>query len=111
MLLFFFVVKGTGTPIGDPIESNALSQFFRGTDSMDSTDTLYIGSVKTNIGHTEAAAGVAGLIKVLLMMKNEQIVPSLMYHKSNENPKIQFHKHGKDYGGSIYYKDVQRNYF
>ena len=72
--------------MGDPIEANALGNFF----SCATGDTKYIGSVKTNIGHLEAAAGTAGLIKILLMMKHGLIVPSLMYTMDNSNPKIDF---------------------
>ena len=84
--------SGTGTPVGDPIESNALGMYF--TNNKKSERSIFIGSVKTNIGHLESAAGIAGLIKVLLMMKHETIVPSLMYTESNENPKIDFKRFG-----------------
>ncbi|XP_045181498.2 phenolphthiocerol/phthiocerol polyketide synthase subunit C-like [Mercenaria mercenaria] len=82
---------GTGTAIGDPTEVKALGNHF-GTVS--GARDIFIGSVKTNIGHLEAAAGVAGLIKVLLMMKHDTIVPSLWYTKANENPKLSLSKHG-----------------
>ena len=74
---------GTGTQAGDPVEVNSLGSFVqqRGVPRQ-----RYIGSVKTNIGHTESAAGVMGLIKVLLMMKHNTIVPSL--HCDVVNPKI-----------------------
>lgn len=75
--------------IGDPTESRALGTFFGTTKKQ-----LYIGSVKTNIGHLEAAAGVAALIKVLLMMKHSQVVPSLWYSKENENPKLKLSQYG-----------------
>ena len=74
---------GTGTPAGDPVEVNALGSFFK---KQGQPRDRYIGSVKTNIGHTESAAGVLGLIKVLLMMKHNTIVPSL--HCDVVNPKI-----------------------
>ncbi|XP_053399182.1 mycocerosic acid synthase-like polyketide synthase [Mercenaria mercenaria] len=83
---------GTGTPIGDPTEANALGNNF-GRVAKAQGD-VYIGSVKTNIGHLEAAAGVAGIIKVLLMMKHGTIVPSLWYTKENENPKLNLSKYG-----------------
>ena len=65
---------------------------------VDPTDRILIGSVKTNIGHTESAAGVAALIKVLLMMKNGQVVPSLHLKKdkSNLNKKIKLDEYGLD---------------
>ncbi|MGV7002864.1 beta-ketoacyl synthase N-terminal-like domain-containing protein, partial [Priestia megaterium] len=68
---------GTGTKLGDPIEIDALTDGFRKY----TTQTQYcaVGSVKTNIGHTLAAAGVAGLIKVLLCMKYQTLVPSIHY--------------------------------
>jgi acyl transferase domain-containing protein len=75
---------GTGTTLGDPIEVEALKQAF------DSPEKGFcaLGSVKTNIGHLDAAAGVAGLIKTVLALKHKMIPPSLHYEKPN--PKIDF---------------------
>ncbi len=77
---------GTGTLLGDPIEAKALGAVL----SQDRPDgrVCVLGSVKTNIGHTEAAAGVAGLIKVALMLKHRQIPANL--HFDAPNPYIPF---------------------
>ncbi len=72
---------GTGTKLGDPIEVKALADAFR--PHTDRTQFCAIGSVKTNIGHTSAAAGVASLIKVLQALKHEQIPPSLNFSRAN----------------------------
>jgi amino acid adenylation domain-containing protein len=77
---------GTGTPIGDPIEIAALTQAFQSTTS--ATGFCAIGSLKSNIGHLDAAAGVAGLIKTSLMLHHRQIPPSL--HFSTPNSQIDF---------------------
>lgn len=74
---------GTGTKLGDPIEIDALTAAFRRYTGK--KRFCPIGSVKTNIGHTSAAAGVAGLIKVLLAMKYKTIPPSLHFHNPNEH--------------------------
>lgn len=66
---------GTGTSLGDPIEVEALTQAFR--KYTDDSQFCRIGSVKTNIGHTESAAGMAGVIKVLMMMKHKKLPKSL----------------------------------
>ncbi|MEM9784025.1 MAG: acyltransferase domain-containing protein, partial [Pseudomonadota bacterium] len=66
---------GTGTPLGDPIEARALGAVFGPERAPDRP--LKIGSVKSNIGHLEGAAGVAGLIKVILSMQHEQLPQSL----------------------------------
>ncbi|HEX5707970.1 MAG TPA: condensation domain-containing protein, partial [Pyrinomonadaceae bacterium] len=77
---------GTGTPLGDPIEVAALTEVFRaGTDKK---GFCGIGSVKTNIGHLDAAAGVASLIKTVLALKHRQLPPSLNFEQPN--PKIDF---------------------
>src|SRR6185436_6705127 len=77
---------GTGTSLGDPIEVAALTQAYR----RDTSRRQYcaIGSLKTNIGHLDAAAGVAGLIKAALALHHEQIPPSLNF--SRPNPQIDF---------------------
>ena len=74
---------GTGTKLGDPIEIQSLTDSFRQW----TPDSAFcrIGSVKTNIGHGVAAAGVAGLFKVLLALKHRQIPPSLHFTQPNEN--------------------------
>jgi acyl transferase domain-containing protein len=75
---------GTGTPLGDPIEMQAIASVFGG--ERNATDPVMVGSVKTNIGHLEAAAGVAGLIKVVLALQHAEIPPHL--HLLNPNPHI-----------------------
>ncbi|MER7403723.1 SDR family NAD(P)-dependent oxidoreductase [Streptomyces sp. NPDC000070] len=77
---------GTGTVVGDPIEIAALTDVFRsGTDR---TGFCAIGSVKTNVGHLDAAAGVAGLIKTVLALRNKKIPASLNFERPN--PAIDF---------------------
>uniref|UniRef100_A0A3P8XWD6 Carrier domain-containing protein n=1 Tax=Esox lucius TaxID=8010 RepID=A0A3P8XWD6_ESOLU len=78
----YIEAHGTGTPVGDPIEAGSISKVIAKARPP-GLETLRIGSVKGNIGHTESAAGVAGLIKVLLMMKHETIVPSLFYSEDS----------------------------
>jgi polyketide synthase PksJ len=75
---------GTATRLGDPIEIEALKTAF----NTNKTRYCAIGSVKTNIGHLDTAAGAAAMIKVALMMKHQQIPPSLNY--KNPNPEIDF---------------------
>jgi acyl transferase domain-containing protein/NAD(P)-dependent dehydrogenase (short-subunit alcohol dehydrogenase family) len=77
---------GTGTRLGDPIEVASLNKAFQ-QYTRDSGFCL-IGSVKSNIGHCESAAGIAGLTKILLQMQHQQIVPSL--HSAQLNPHIDF---------------------
>ncbi len=72
---------GTGTPVGDPIELAALTQAFR--QSTDSVGHCAIGSVKANIGHTDTAAGAAGLIKVALAMHKGELPASLNFEAPN----------------------------
>ena len=70
---------GTGTPLGDPIEAGALGAVFK--DQRD--EPLLIGSVKTNLGHLEAAAGMAGLIKVVQSLRRQAIPANLHFHRGN----------------------------
>lgn len=77
---------GTGTFLGDPIEMSALTQAFR--DGTERKGYCAIGSVKTNIGHADAAAGIAGLLKTVLALKHGMIPPSL--HFESPNPQIDF---------------------
>jgi acyl transferase domain-containing protein/acyl carrier protein len=72
---------GTGTALGDPIEVQALDKVYSEQRSAD--QPLVIGSVKSNIGHTEALAGVAGLIKLILSLKKEKIPGDLHFNRPN----------------------------
>jgi len=82
----YIEAHGTGTALGDPIEIAALSQVFR--SSTKKNGFCAIGSVKTNIGHLDAAAGITGLIKTVLALKYKQIPPSLNFEQPN--PQIDF---------------------
>jgi acyl transferase domain-containing protein/NADPH:quinone reductase-like Zn-dependent oxidoreductase/NAD(P)-dependent dehydrogenase (short-subunit alcohol dehydrogenase family)/acyl carrier protein len=77
---------GTGTAVGDPIEAHALSEALCASRSAEAP--LLIGSVKTNLGHLETAAGLAGLLKAMLVIKHGQIPASL--HFKTPNPRIDF---------------------
>lgn len=82
----YIEAHGTGTPLGDPIEIEALTQVFRRATAR--KGFCAIGSVKTNIGHLDTAAGIAGLIKTTLALEHRQLPPSL--HFSQPNPRINF---------------------
>ncbi|CAF1169580.1 unnamed protein product [Adineta steineri] len=82
--IFYVEAHGTGTPVGDPIEANCLGRFFN-RSCVD--PPLLIGSVKSNLGHTEGAAGVASLIKVAMCMYHRTIPPSMQF--TSLNPKIE----------------------
>ncbi|KAI1770343.1 hypothetical protein F4818DRAFT_455735 [Hypoxylon cercidicola] len=77
----FVECHGTGTSVGDPIETTAVGAVFGG-------DGVYIGSVKPNIGHCEGSAGLASLIKAVLSLENKTIPPNIKFH--TPNPKIPF---------------------
>ena len=73
---------GTGTKLGDPIEIEALKTSFGTKAGLDNSCAL--GSVKTNIGHAAEAAGVSGVIKTILMLKNKFLAPNLHFHQLND---------------------------
>ncbi|GAA3755672.1 SDR family NAD(P)-dependent oxidoreductase [Salinactinospora qingdaonensis] len=75
---------GTGTPLGDPIEVGALNEAFRGSGAP--AGSVPIGSVKSNIGHTSAAAGLAGLVKAMGVVNSGEVPPTL--HQERVNPRL-----------------------
>ncbi len=79
----FIEAHGTGTALGDPIEAEAISQAYR---VQDRERPLYIGALKTQLGHTESAAGIAGLLKSVLMLHHQHIPANL--HGSVLNPRL-----------------------
>ncbi|WP_187696007.1 beta-ketoacyl synthase N-terminal-like domain-containing protein [Priestia megaterium] len=84
----YIEAHGTGTELGDPIEITGLTKAFH--ENTKDTEFCSIGSVKSNIGHLEAAAGIAAITKVVLQIKNQKLVPSL--HAKETNPNINFRK-------------------
>ena len=82
----YLEAHGTGTPVGDPIEFEALNQVFNAKTSK--RRFCQLGSLKGNIGHPTIASGIAGLIKAAMVLQREQIPPTLHYRRPN--PKIDF---------------------
>jgi hybrid polyketide synthase/nonribosomal peptide synthetase ACE1 len=84
----YFEAHGTGTKAGDPQEAGAIYRaFFAETGVTDPEDILYVGSIKTIIGHTEGTAGLAGVIKASLAIQNKTIPPNMHFYTLN--PDIQ----------------------
>lgn len=94
---------GTATPLGDPIEVEGLTQAFR--KSTQRTGYCGLGSVKSNIGHVDTAAGLAGLMKIVLGMRHGQLAPSL--HFQLPNPKLRLEESPFYVVGQL--KEWQRN--
>ena len=84
--VFYVEAHGTGTAVGDPIECSALGEILGSQRSGDTP--LYIGSIKSNIGHLEPASGIAGITKILLSLKHREIPANL--HFNTPNPNIDF---------------------
>ncbi|XDG02743.1 hypothetical protein ABKA04_002358 [Annulohypoxylon sp. FPYF3050] len=82
----YFEAHGTGTPAGDPREAEAISKAFFDPCTAD-TGNILVGSCKTVLGHTEGAAGLAGLLKVIQAMKHEKVPPNLHFSSINPNVK------------------------
>ncbi|WP_329620438.1 acyltransferase domain-containing protein [Streptomyces sp. NBC_01255] len=83
-LVDYIECHGSATPLGDPIEANAIGAVLGG----DRAEPLRLGSVKSNVGHLEAAAGIVGLVKLALSIRNRVLPPSL--HYTSPNPQILF---------------------
>lgn len=81
----YIEAHGTGTPLGDPLEINALKHAFK---DIPSSHRCAIGSVKTNVGHLDAASGIAGFMKTVLALQHKQLPPTLHFHRPN--PQIDF---------------------
>ncbi|MDX1935261.1 MAG: amino acid adenylation domain-containing protein [Capsulimonadales bacterium] len=95
--LSYVEAHGTGTPLGDPIEVAGLTKAFR--MSTDRTGFCALGSAKTNIGHLDVAAGVAGVIRTAFALRDRELPPSL--HFESPNPRI-------DFAGSPFYVNTRR---
>ncbi|KAK4498658.1 hypothetical protein PRZ48_009168 [Zasmidium cellare] len=86
----YFEAHGTGTPTGDPVEVAAISAVF--SETRNAENPLRIGSVKTNIGHTETASGLASLIRTTLALEHRQLPPSALMEKPNEALRLEERK-------------------
>ena len=84
----YIEAHGTATPLGDPIELSALTEVFKGGQS-NGKPPCYLGSVKANIGHTETAAGIASLIKTILMFQNGTIPAQTHFNKINRHAELE----------------------
>ncbi|WP_455680995.1 type I polyketide synthase, partial [Streptomyces coeruleorubidus] len=90
-------LHGTGTPVGDPVEAAALGAALGQTRT--TADALRVGSVKTNIGHLEGAAGIAGLVKTLLSIRHRRLPASLNFR--TPNPRIPLEELGLSVQGEL----------
>ncbi|KAK2600653.1 hypothetical protein N8I77_010173 [Diaporthe amygdali] len=85
----FFEAHGTGTQVGDPIEASAIAEIFAPHRSPD--EPLYVGALKSNVGHLEGAAGVAAIIKGVFTLEQGVIPPNIWFEKANPKIKASWH--------------------
>ncbi|KAK5630340.1 hypothetical protein RRF57_006055 [Xylaria bambusicola] len=88
----FFEAHGTGTPLGDPLEARAIGRAFQ--EHRTKSDPMYIGAIKSNIGHLEGASGIAGVIKAVLALEKGIIPPNTNFEQPN--PKIDLQQYPMD---------------
>jgi acyl transferase domain-containing protein len=86
----FFEAHGTGTLVGDPAEAEAVGTAFRKVRTNE--DPLFIGAIKSNIGHLEGASGIAGVIKAMLVLEKGIIPPNTNFEKLNPRIDAEFLK-------------------
>ena len=86
----YFEAHGTGTQVGDPIEVNALGSAFSETRTLE--DPLWVGAVKSNIGHLEGCSGIASVIKTILVLEKGIIPPNTNFERANPKIDIEFLK-------------------
>ncbi|KAJ4300071.1 hypothetical protein N0V90_005320 [Kalmusia sp. IMI 367209] len=86
----FFEAHGTGTAIGDPIEAQAIGECFR--EHRFDNEPLFVGAVKSNIGHTEGTSGLAGIIKAVLALEKGIIPPNTNFERLNFNIDDEFYR-------------------
>ena len=101
----FVEAHGTGTPTGDPIEANAIGEVFQ--KYRNENEPLFVGTVKSNIGHLEGASGIAGLIKAILVLEHGIIPPNAdlqeINHKINcESPRLCVGSRSRSYPSCVY---------
>ncbi|KAI1127899.1 hypothetical protein F5Y10DRAFT_242011 [Nemania abortiva] len=80
---------GTGTPVGDPLEMKAIGRVFR--TSRSKSQPLYVGSIKSNIGHLEATSGLAGVVKAIMALEKGVIPPNALFEKINPTIDTEFY--------------------
>jgi acyl transferase domain-containing protein/NADPH:quinone reductase-like Zn-dependent oxidoreductase/NAD(P)-dependent dehydrogenase (short-subunit alcohol dehydrogenase family)/SAM-dependent methyltransferase/acyl carrier protein len=85
----YFEAHGTGTPTGDPIEMRAIGRVFRNSRSTE--EPLYVGSIKSNVGHLEGGAGLAGIVKSILILEKGIIPPNALFEKLNPDIDADFY--------------------
>ena len=88
----YFEAHGTGTAVGDVVETNSIAEAYCKKTPFKDAHILRIGSVKSNLNHTESTSGLAGLIKVALMIRHQMYVPTVNIHKLN--PKLKLEEKG-----------------
>ena len=94
---------GTGTAVGDPIEAEAIFKTFVQDQDRPSDKPLIVGSVKTNIGHLEAASGLAALVKTIFALEQGLIPPNINFESPNENIPL------KEWGLKVIYISLKRS--
>ena len=82
----FFEAHGTGTPAGDPVEAEAISSAFFGGKPAPGDHPLFVGSIKTVLGHTEGTAGIAAILKAMLAIQHSSVPPNLLF--DNLSPSV-----------------------
>lgn len=98
--IFRVECHGTGTAVGDPLECSAIANCF-------GSNGIYIGSVKPNLGHSEGASAISSILKAILALENQTIIPNIKFNTPNPASKLE-HSH---FLVAIYYNNPLTSHF